>query len=161
MWPLQPTCLWKRPYLWLECFEKIWTYTQCHTTSGIYCAGKNFNASSNSSSHVGGCWGQCIWETPLYCSWTFSWRFSCDKTDTCVWCAIFSSIILANSTSFPWRAWTSANSCVNEASSASNIVVNHGPIQHFLPFSPWYHWGKVPVGHWLVWDWAQFAQGSC
>ena len=43
------------------------------------------------------------------------WRCKCDRTDTCVWWAISSSIISARRASWPWRAWASAERCCKEA----------------------------------------------
>ena len=84
---------------------------------------------------------QVLQGTLLCCSWTLSrivccfsnrvdkclisldwdlissacWRCKCDRTNTCVWWAISSSIISARRASWPWRAWASAEWCCKEA----------------------------------------------
>ena len=85
-------------------------------------------------------WTLGTWETLLCCSWTCSrivcclsnrvdnhlissdwalnfsacWRCRCNRTDTCVWCAISSSTISTSKASWPLRAWASAESCRSE-----------------------------------------------
>ena len=62
-------------------------------------------------------------------------RCKCDRSDSCIWWAISSSTILASSSSWPLRAWASAESWRNEALLRASSSRKPWALVTFMPHS--------------------------